>query len=320
MLTATPTPAGPEATHPHAGAAILARPQPLALKLAAFWRQCKPRVNSLIVFTAMIGMVLATPGLPGAGVFVAASLGIALVAGAAAAINCLVERHIDARMARTRGRPLVRGEIGAVETLTLATLVGGTGLAVLHLWVNDLTMWLTLATFLGYAVIYTVILKPATPMNIVIGGASGAMPPLLGWAAVTGQVGAEALALFLIVFTWTPPHFWPLACYRRDDYARAGLPMLPVTHGVAHTCTQSLVYVIALCGVSLLPVAIGMAGGLYLAAVLALDALFLARTWQLWRAYSDALARKVFRTSIVYLFGLFAALLADHFLGLPGAA
>ncbi|MCB1966058.1 MAG: UbiA family prenyltransferase, partial [Candidatus Accumulibacter sp.] len=177
----------------------------LAQRLGAFFELCKPRVNSLIVFTAMIGMFLAAPAYPPFGLFVAASVGIALVAGAAAAINCLIEQEIDARMARTRARPTARGEVSARETLTLATLVGGLGLWILHAFVNPLTMWLTLATFLGYAVIYTVVLKPATPMNIVIGGASGAMPPLLGWAAITGQVGAEALVLFLIIFIWTPP-------------------------------------------------------------------------------------------------------------------
>lgn len=287
---------------------------PFSRRLAAFWRECKPRVNSLIVFTAMIGMFLAAPGFPDLTRFLAASLGIALVAGAAAAINCLIERHIDARMARTRGRPLPRGEISPGETLGLAALVGCTGLWLLHRFVNDLTLVLTLATFLGYAIVYTVLLKPATPMNIVIGGAAGAMPPLLGWTAITGQVAPEALALFLIIFAWTPPHFWPLACYRREDYAKAGLPMLPVTHGVAYTCRHSLFYVILLAGISLLPFALGLGGWLYLATALALDAVFVQRTWRLWRDYSDAQARRTFRFSILYLTVLFAALLADHFL------
>lgn len=287
---------------------------PFSRRLAAFWRECKPRVNSLIVFTAMIGMFLAAPGFPDLARFLAGSLGIALVAGAAAAVNCLIERRIDATMARTRGRPLPRGEISPGETLALAALVGGAGLWLLHRFVNDLTMSLTLATFLGYAVVYTVLLKPATPMNIVIGGAAGAMPPLLGWAAITGQVGPEALALFLIIFAWTPPHFWPLACYRREDYAKAGLPMLPVTHGVAYTCRHSLIYVSLLAGISLLPFALGLGGWLYLAVVLALDAAFVFHTWRLWRHYSDALARRTFRFSILYLTLLFASLLADHFL------
>lgn len=283
-------------------------------RLAAFFELCKPRVNSLIVFTAMIGMFLASPALPPLVLFLAASLGIALVAGAAAAINCLVEQQIDARMARTRARPTVRGEVSAAEILTLATLIGGLGLWLLHALVNPLTMWLTLATFLGYAVIYTVLLKPATPMNIVIGGASGAMPPLLGWTAMTGQVGPEALVLFLIIFIWTPPHFWALACYRRDDYAKAGLPMLPVTHGIKFTCLHSLLYVVMLTAATVLPYTLGMSGPGYLVAVLVLDVVFLAYTFALWRNYSDDLAKRTFRWSIIYLTLLFAALLADHFL------
>jgi protoheme IX farnesyltransferase len=290
-------------------------PRPLRQHLAVFFSLCKPRVNSLIVFTAMIGMFLATPSFPPLGRFLVASLGIGLVAGAAAAINCLLERGIDARMSRTRARATARGDISSGETLSLAIVVGGAGLWLLHGWVNPLTMWLTLATFLGYAVIYTLILKPATPMNIVIGGASGAMPPLLGWTAITGQVSAEALVLFLIVFVWTPPHFWSLACYRRDDYAKAGLPMLPVTHGIRFTCLHSLLYVVLLSAISLLPFTLGMSGWFYLVAALALNAGFLAYTTALYRDYSDALARRCFRYSIIYLTLLFAAMLADHFLG-----
>lgn len=295
----------------------LARPlatRSFTQRLKRFFSLCKPRVNSLIVFTAMIGMFLASPELPPAGLFLAASVGIALVAGAAAAINCLVEQEIDARMARTRARATARGEAPTGETLAFSALVGGCGLWLLHTLVNPLTMWLTLATFLGYAVIYTVLLKPATPMNIVIGGASGAMPPLLGWTAMTGQVGHEALVLFLIVFIWTPPHFWALACYRREEYARAGLPMLPVTHGVELTCLHSLLYVLMLSGASILPYTLGMSGPGYLAAALALDAVFIAYSLALWRNYSDALARQTFRWSIIYLTLLFAVLLADHFL------
>jgi protoheme IX farnesyltransferase len=283
-------------------------------RLAFFFALCKPRVNSLIVFTAMIGMFMAAPAFPPFSMFVAASVGIALVAGAAAAINCVIEQHIDARMARTRARPTARGEVSATEALSLATLVGGVGLWILHAFVNPLTMWLTLATFLGYALIYTVILKPATPMNIVIGGASGAMPPLLGGTAITGQIGPEALVLFLIVFIWTPPHFWALACYRRADYAKSGLPMLPVTHGVRLTCLHSLLYVVMLTGATVLPYTLGMSGPWYLVAALLLDAIFLAHSVVLWRNYSDRLARSTFRYSIVYLTLLFAALLADHFL------
>ncbi len=288
--------------------------RPVGQRLADFFALCKPRVNSLIVFTAMIGMFMASPGFPPLGLFLAASVGIALVAGAAAAINCLVERTVDALMARTRWRATVSGKVTVAETLTLASLVGGGGLWLLYAWVNPLTMWLTLATFLGYAVIYTLVLKPATPMNIVIGGASGAMPPLLGWTAMTGNVGPEALVLFLIIFIWTPPHFWALACYRREDYAKAGLPMLPVTHGVEFTCLHSLLYVVMLTGATVLPYTLGMSGPWYLAAVLVLDAIFLAYAVALWRNYSDGLARRTFRWSIIYLTLLFAALLADHFI------
>ena len=199
-------------------------------RLQQFWQLTKPRVVSLIVFTALIGMLLSTPGMVPLDVLVFGSLGIWLVAGAAAAINCLVEQKIDAVMARTRARPLPMGTVSGQETLVFACLFGGAGLLLLYLLVNPLTMWLTLGTFVGYAIIYTVVLKPLTPQNIVIGGASGAMPPVLGWAAVTGQVTHEALLLFLIIFAWTPPHFWSLALYRKHEYAKAGVPMLPVTH------------------------------------------------------------------------------------------
>ena len=281
--------------------------------LADFFALCKPRVNTLIVFTAMIGMFLASPDFPPLATFLAASVGIALVAGAAAAINCLVERTADALMMRTRWRATASGKVGAAETLILSSLIGGLGLWLLHAYVNALTMWLTLATFLGYAVIYTLLLKPATPMNIVIGGASGAMPPLLGWVAMTGQISPPALILFLIIFIWTPPHFWALACYRREDYAKAGLPMLPVTHGVKLTCLHSLLYVVMLSAASALPFTLGMSGVWYLATVLVLNAVFLGYSFALWRNYSDALARRTFRWSIIYLTLLFAALLVDHF-------
>ena len=285
---------------------------PVSRRLAAFFHLCKPRVNSLIVFTAMIGMFLATPGFPPLLRFAVASIGIALVAFAAAALNCLVERTIDARMARTSWRATARGDISVVETVTLATLLGAAGLWLLHAFINDLTMWLTLSTFVGYTIIYTLILKPATPMNIVIGGASGAMPPVLGWAAMTGQVSAEPLVMFLIIFLWTPPHFWALACYRRDDYARSGLPMLPVTHGIAFTCQHILMYTVMLAGASLIPVSLGMTSWLYLVAISVLDLIFLGYAMALVRNYSDALARRCFRYSILYLTLLFAALFADR--------
>jgi len=273
----------------------------------------KPRVVSLIVFCAVIGMFLAVPGLPPAGVVFAATLGIALVAGAAAAINCLVEQKIDAVMQRTRARPLPRGELTSAQTFVFAGVVGGLGLWLLYAYVNALTMWLTLATFVGYAVIYTVLLKPATPQNIVIGGASGAMPPVLGWAAVANDVAPEALLLFLIIFVWTPPHFWALALYRMQDYAKAGLPMLPVTHGSKYTRLQIVLYTFALVGVSLMPYAIRMSGPLYLAAALGLGGTFLVYAVRLYRSYSDELARATFRYSIVYLSALFSALLIDHY-------
>jgi protoheme IX farnesyltransferase len=273
----------------------------------------KPRVVSLIVFTAVIGMFLAAPTLPPLDAVVFGTLGIALVAGAAAAINCLVEQKIDAVMARTRARPLPRGDLTSTETLVFAGAVGSSGLAILYEMVNPLTMWLTLATFVGYAIVYTVLLKPATPQNIVIGGASGAMPPVLGWAAVSNDVAPQALLLFLIIFAWTPPHFWSLALYRAKEYARAGLPMLPVTHGSAFTRLHIVLYTSALIAVSLLPFAIMMSGYLYLAAALALGTIFLGYAVALLRRYSDALARSTFHYSIVYLAGLFSALLLDHY-------
>jgi protoheme IX farnesyltransferase len=282
-------------------------------RLKQFLALAKPRVVSLIVFCAVIGMFLSVPGLPNPAVVFAATVGIALVAGAAAAINCLVEQKIDARMQRTRARPLPSGVLTSRQTLLFATLVGGAGLLILGRWVNALTMWLTLATFVGYAIVYTVLLKPATPQNIVIGGASGAMPPVLGWAAVTGEVSAESLILFLIIFVWTPPHFWSLALYRTQDYARAGLPMLPVTHGSRYTRLMIVLYTFALVAVTLLPYAIRMSGPLYLASALVLGGVFLAYAIALHVRYSDALARRTFAYSIAYLAALFSALLVDHY-------
>jgi protoheme IX farnesyltransferase len=291
-----------------------ALPVAFAQRLRAFYSLTKPRVVSLIVFTAVIGMLLATPGAVPLQILLAGTLGIACVAGAAAAINCLVEQKIDAVMKRTSWRPLPRGELTPTQTLVFAGALGGIGLWLLYQFVNTLTLWLTLATFIGYAVVYTVILKPATPQNIVIGGASGAMPPVLGWAAVTGQVGAEASVLFLIIFAWTPPHFWALALYRTEDYARAGVPMLPVTHGKPYTRLQVLLYTLILFAVSLLPFAIGMSGIAYLAAAAVLGAVFVAYALRLYFAYSDRLAQRTFRYSIAYLAALFTALLVDHYL------
>ena len=273
----------------------------------------KPRVVSLIVFTAVIGMFLAVPGVPPVGPVLFGTLGIALVAGAAAAINCLVEQNIDKLMRRTSWRPLPRGELSSGQTLLFAGFVGVAGLWILFEFVNPLTMWLTLGTFLGYAVVYTVLLKPATPQNIVIGGASGAMPPVLGWASVTGDVPPEALLLFLIIFVWTPPHFWSLALYRRDEYANARLPMLPVTHGVRYTQVMIVLYTVALAAVTLMPYAVRMSGLVYLAVAIVLDGMFIGYAVRLYRSYSDGLARATFRFSIVYLAALFSALLLDHY-------
>jgi protoheme IX farnesyltransferase len=294
--------------------ALIASSRVLARRTRAFYALAKPRVVSLIVFTAVIGMLLASPAMVPAPLLLAATAGIALVAGAAAAVNCLVERRIDARMPRTRARPLPRGELTALQTLVFAGAVGGLGLWILARFVNPLTMWLTLATFVGYAVVYTVILKPATPQNIVIGGASGAMPPVLGWAAVTGEVGTEAMLLFLIIFAWTPPHFWSLALYRTEEYAKAGLPMLPVTHGKEYTRLQVLLYTLILFAVSLLPFAVRMSGWLYLAAAVGLGAVYLGYALRLQSDHRDRLARRAFRYSILYLSLLFAALLVDHYL------
>jgi len=283
-------------------------------RLRQFYQLTKPRVVALIVFCAVIGMFLATPRMVPIGLLVAATVGIWLVAGAAAAVNCLLEQTIDAVMMRTRSRPLPRGELTSLQTLVFAGVLGGVGLWVLYRYVNPLTMWLTFGTFVGYAIVYTVLLKPLTPQNIVIGGASGAMPPVLGWAAVAGQVTPEALLLFLIIFAWTPPHFWSLALYRTEDYARAGLPMLPVTHGRRFTVLYVLLYTMILLACSLLPFAYGMSGWIYLASALVLGGMFLRFAVRMYLAYSDALARRTFRFSIVYLSALFAALLVDHYL------
>jgi len=287
---------------------------PQTSRIQQFYALTKPRVVSLIVFTAVIGMFLATPGMVPVDILFSATLGIALVAGAAAAVNCLVEQKIDALMTRTQFRPLPRGQITPLETLVFAGLVGGSGLALLYHGVNALTMWLTLATFVGYAIIYTVILKPMTPQNIVIGGASGAMPPVLGWAAVTGEVTPQALTLFLIIFAWTPPHFWALALYRKHEYAKAGVPMLPVTHGDHFTRLHVLLYTLILIACSALPFVTRLSGLPYLAAAMLLGAVFLYYAVKIYTDYSDALARRTFRYSILYLTLLFAALLVDHYL------
>jgi protoheme IX farnesyltransferase len=285
-------------------------------RLAQYYALTKPRVVQLIVFCALIGMVLAVPGWPSGGQLrqmLVACLGIWLVAGAAAAFNCLVEKTIDAKMKRTAWRPTAKGQLSDVQALLFSSVLCLAGSAVLYAWINPLTMWLTFATFVGYAVIYTLLLKPRTPQNIVIGGASGAMPPVLGWAAMTGDVGPEALILFLIIFLWTPPHFWALALYRVEEYRKSGLPMLPVTHGNAYTRLQVFLYTLVLFAGCLMPFVYGMSSWIYLAAAVVLGAGFCGYGYALWRNYSDALARKTFRFSLIHLSVLFAALLVDHY-------
>ena len=290
-------------------------PTSLPSRVRQFYALTKPRVVQLIVFCAVIGMLLATPGLPDWRVALAAMVGIWLVAAAAAAFNCVVEQRIDARMARTSWRPTARGELTNTQTLTFSALLCVAGSALLYFVVNPLTMWLTFATFVGYAVIYTVVLKPLTPQNIVIGGASGAMPPVLGWAAMRGEASADAWLLCLIIFLWTPPHFWALALYRAEDYRKSGLPMLPVTHGSEFTRLHVFLYTLVLFAATLLPFVSGMSGPIYLVCAVVLGAIFIAYAWRLLRVYSDTLSRKTFRYSILYLSLLFAALLLDHYLG-----
>ena len=287
---------------------------PTATRWAQFFALTKPRVVQLIVFCAVIGMLLAQPGLPNLPLALAATAGIWLVASAAAAFNCVVEQHIDARMARTAWRPTAKGQLSNRQTLLFSALLCGGGSLLLYVWVNALTMWLTFATFVGYAVVYTIVLKPLTPQNIVIGGASGAMPPVLGWAAMTGEVGAEAMMLCLIIFLWTPPHFWALALYRAEDYRKSGLPMLPITHGSDFTRLQIFLYTWVLLAATLLPFVFGMSGWIYFGSALLLGAGFIAYAYRLWRVYSDDLARATFRFSIWHLSLLFAALLLDHYI------
>lgn len=284
-----------------------------AARINQFYRLTKPRVVSLIVFTAVIGMFMAVPGAVPLDKLIFGTVGIALVAGAAAALNCLVEQKLDAVMARTKGRPLPLGRVSVPETLFFLMIVGGAGLFMLYYWVNPLTMWLTLGTFVGYAIIYTVILKPLTPQNIVIGGASGAMPPVLGWTAVTGEIASDALLLFLIIFAWTPPHFWALALYRKNEYASIGMPMLPVTHGDQYTKLHVLLYTIILCVVTTLPYVTQMSGLIYLVSSVILNAGFMYYAIEIYRNYSEKLAKEAFRFSILYLALLFVALLVDHY-------
>jgi len=282
-------------------------------RIAQYWALTKPRVTQLAVFCAVIGMLLATPDLPSWRLVLAATIGIWLLAGAAFAINCLVEREVDSRMARTARRPSAQGEITVPQILVFSGVIGGAGMWTLYNFVNPLTMWLTFVTFIGYAIIYTIILKPSTPQNIVIGGLSGAMPPALGWAAIANQVSMEAWILVLIIFIWTPPHFWALALYRRDDYVKSGLPMLPITHGPEFTRFHVWLYTIALAATSTLPYVVGMSGLIYLFSACVLSGIFLWYSWQVYRHYTDIIARKTFAYSIIYLSLLFAVLLVDHY-------
>jgi heme o synthase len=283
-----------------------------------YYELCKPRVVMLIVFTAIVGMFLAAPGLPPLDRLLFATLGIGLQAASAAAINQLIDRNIDARMARTCGRPLVTGTLGIAESVLFATVLGVLGFWILLEWVNPLTAWLTLATLVGYAGVYTLYLKRATPQNIVIGGAAGAFPPVLGWVAITGALDPQALLLFLLVFVWTPPHFWALAIERHREYAAADIPMLPVTHGVEFTRTQVLLYTILLVVVSVLPFVFGMSGPIYLAGALILGAVFLHHAVLLKFRPRPGLPMKTFGYSIVYLMALFSLLLLDHYVKVLG--
>ena len=291
--------------------------QTLHARFRRHWREylelTKPKVVALITFTAMVGMLLATPGMVPWPILLFGSLGIALMAGSAAAINHLVDRRVDAMMARTCRRPLPSGQLDTWQVLTFSLLIGVLGFVLLLAFTNALTAVLTFASLIGYAVIYTLFLKRATPQNIVIGGAAGAAPPLLGWTAVTGQVDPGALLLFLIIYIWTPPHFWALAIHRRHDYANADIPMLPVTHGVAFTRLHILLYTILLFLITLLPFLTGMSGWIYLIGAVGFGLRFLSYAVRLYATEDDALAMPTFGFSIVYLFGLFAALMLDHY-------
>lgn len=279
----------------------------------AYYELTKPRVVALIVFTAIVGMFLATEGMVPLPVLIFGGLGIGLSAASGAAFNHLLDRRADRIMARTSGRPLPTGSVRTGPAVMFALALAALSVVLLITQINVLTAVLSFASMIGYAVVYTVWLKHATPQNIVIGGAAGAMPPVLGWSAVTGVVSSDALLLFLIIFCWTPPHFWALALYRRDEYAAAGIPMLPVTHGERHTLLQMVLYTILLIAVSVLPFATGMSGAMYLVGTLILGGIFLAYVVRLFRRYSDALAKQTFGFSIQYLAMLFALMLVDHY-------
>lgn len=284
------------------------------LRVRSYLALCKLRIVELIVFTAVVGMLLAVPGMPPIGRVLLATLGIALAAASAATINHVVDRHIDNRMRRTCYRPLPRGALTERQALAFAAVLGVASMAVLTLGVNVLSAVLTFCGLIGYAVVYTAFLKHITPQNIVLGGAAGAIPPVIGWTAMTGRVDPMALALFLIIFIWTPPHFWALAIARRDDYAKAGVPMLPVTHGIRLTRLHILLYTVLLVAISLMPWSLGASGWIYLAAALLLGAGFLHHSVRLWRGRDERAPMATFRYSILYLSLLFTALLVDHYL------
>ena len=279
-----------------------------------FYEMCKPRVVMLMILTSLVGMFLAVPGMVPLNILILGNLGIALVAASGAVVNHLIDRKIDILMKRTHNRPLPQGRVDAKQTLVFAIAIGVTGMAILLFWVNPLSAWLTLASFVGYAFIYTGYLKHATPQNIVIGGLSGAMPPLLGWSAVTGSIEPDALILVLIIFAWTPPHFWALAIHRKEEYAKSGVPMLPVTHGEFVTKAHIIVYTAILLVVSVFPFFSGMSGLLYLVAAVALGLGFLVWSGLLMFKPKPTTAMETFRYSIVYLTLLFVALVVDHYL------
>ena len=306
--------------------------------LSAYWREyahdylelTKPRVVAVMLLTAVVGMFLATPTLPPLSALLYGTLGIALAAGSAAAVNQVADRHIDARMARTHRRPVPQGRVSAQQALLFAALLGVSGIGLLVLVVNPLTGWLTLASLIGYALVYTMLLKRATPQNIVIGGIAGAAPPLLGWVAVTGVLEPDALLLVLIIFAWTPPHFWSLCIHKRDDYARANVPMLPVTHGVRYTAFQILLYTLLMIATTMLPLMTGMSGLIYLVGVSVLNLRFLQWAWRVYRYSSRTTGSggsqggpgsdapmAMFRYSITYIMALFVVLLVDHYLAVP---
>src|SRR5690554_2084780 len=299
---------------------LTVRPGAESARVGISWRDylelTKPRVVALMILTSVIGMLLARPGVPDWQVLLYGNLGIALLAGAAAVVNHVVDQKIDTQMARTRKRPVATGRIAPQDAILFSVILGAAGLGILMWQVNELTAWLTLASLVGYAGIYTLFLKRATPQNIVIGGLAGAMPPLLGWTAVTGQVEGHALLLVLIIFAWTPPHFWALAIHRKEEYAKAGIPMLPVTHGNRYTELHILLYTLMLLAVSLLPFVTGMSGGIYLAGALALGLRFLQYAIRLLKGDDRRVALNTFKYSITYLMLLFVVLLVDHFVAL----